>query len=39
MPSFARVGDAELAVVASYTRTSWGNQAGAELGALAARSP
>ncbi|GAB3669350.1 c-type cytochrome [Ramlibacter alkalitolerans] len=62
MPSFARLGDAELAAVASYIRTSWGNQAGAvpaelftgerkqnprekpfgggaELGALAARSP
>ena len=62
MPSFARLGDAELAAVASYVRASWGNQApavpadlfaaerkqnarskpfsgGAELGALAARSP
>ena len=62
MPSVARLGDAELAAVASYLRSSWGNEAaavpaelfaaerkqnprdkpfsgGAELGALAARSP
>jgi mono/diheme cytochrome c family protein len=62
MPAFARLGDGELAAVASYVRASWGNQAGAvpadlfaverkqnprsrpfsggaELGALAARSP
>ena len=32
MPSFARLGDAELAAVASYLRSSWSNQAPA-LGA------
>jgi mono/diheme cytochrome c family protein len=26
MPGFARLGDAELAALASYVRTSWGNQ-------------
>ena len=62
MPSFGRLGDAELAAVANYVRASWSNKAasvqpelfaaerkhnardkpfsgGAELGALAARSP
>ena len=29
MPSFARLGDAELAAVASYVRASWGNHAAA----------
>ena len=29
MPSFRQLGDAELAAVASYIRSAWGNQAAA----------
>jgi len=29
MPSFKQLGDAELAAVASYVRSAWGNQAAA----------
>jgi len=34
MPPFAQLGDAELAAVASYIRSGWGNQAGALDAAL-----